>query len=159
MDRVTLFDGYVRQAMTLWRTPGISVVVVKDDEVVFRKGFGVIEAGKSAPFTTGTVGVCASTTKAMTAVCMGMLVDDGKLQWTDKLKDVFPEFSLYDPYVSSELTVRDLFTHNSGLGNTDGLWVYGFSREEILRRLHFIPPVYSFRSSFIYQNCMYIVAG
>jgi len=159
IDKGAVFDSYIRKAMALWRTPGMSVVVVKDDEVVFRKGFGVVEAGKPAPFTTGTVGVCASTTKAMTAVCMGMLVDEGKLQWSDKLKDVFPEFSLYDPYVSAELTVRDLFTHNAGLGNTDGLWVYGFPREEIIRRLHFIPPAYSFRSSFIYQNCMYIVAG
>ena len=159
MDKSAVFDRYIRKAMDLWRTPGISIVVVKDDEVVFRKGFGVVEAGKPAPFTTGTVGVCASTTKAMTAVCMGMLVDEGKLQWSDRLKDVFPEFSLYDPYVSSELTVRDLFTHNAGLGNTDGLWEYGFPREEIVRRLHFIPPAYSFRSSFIYQNCMYIVAG
>jgi CubicO group peptidase (beta-lactamase class C family) len=159
IDKSAAFDSYVRRAMTLWKTPGLSIVVVKDDEVVFRKGFGVVEAGKSAPFTTGTVGVCASTTKAMTAVCMGMLVDEGKLQWSDKLKDVFPEFSLYDPYATSELTVRDLFTHNAGLGNTDWLWGYGYSREEILRRLRFIPPAYSFRSSFIYQNCMYLVAG
>lgn len=70
MDKSAVFDRYIRKAMDLWRTPGMSIVVVKDDEVVFRKGFGVVEAGKPAPFTTGTVGVCASTTKAMTAVCM-----------------------------------------------------------------------------------------
>ncbi|HEY4206881.1 MAG TPA: serine hydrolase domain-containing protein, partial [Puia sp.] len=158
-DKSVVFDDEIRKAMVLWRTPGLSVVVVKDDEVVFRKGFGVVEAGKPGLFTSGTVGVCASTTKAMTAVCIAMLVDEGKLQWSDKLKDIFPEFSLYDPYVSSEMTVRDLLTHSAGLGNTDGLWEYGYSREEIVRRLHLVPPAYTFRSSFIYQNCMYIVAG
>jgi CubicO group peptidase (beta-lactamase class C family) len=159
LDKAAVFDSYVQRALGLWRTPGLSIVVVKDDQVVFRKGFGVTEKGKAAPFTTATVGVCASTTKAMTAVCMGMLVDEGKLQWNDKLKDVFPEFSLYDPYASSEMTVRDLFTHNAGLGNSDALWIYGYSREEILRRLRLVPPAYSFRGGFIYQNCMYIAAG
>jgi CubicO group peptidase (beta-lactamase class C family) len=159
LDKAVLFDNYVRKALDLWRTPGMSIVVVKDDQVVFKKGFGVIELGKAAPFTTSTIGVCASTTKAMTAVCMGLLVDEGRLRWTDKLRDVFPEFSLYDPYVSAELTVRDLLTHNAGLGNTDGLWAYGYSREEILRRVRLVPPAYSMRSSFTYQNVMYIVAG
>lgn len=158
-DRSAAFDSYVRQAMALWKTPGISVVVVKDGQVVFRKGFGVTELGRTSPFTTATVGVCASTTKAMTAVCMGMLVDEGRLQWSDKVRDLMPEFSLYDPYISSELTVRDLFTHNAGLGNTNNLWLLGFSRDEILRRLRLVPPAYSFRSSFFYQNCMYVVAG
>ncbi|MDO6432387.1 serine hydrolase [Flavitalea sp. BT771] len=159
LDKAALFDNYVRKALAVWRTPGMSIVVVKDDQMVFKKGFGVTELGKTAAFTTATIGVCASTTKAMTAVCMGMLVDEGKLRWTDRLRDVFPEFSLYDPYVAAELTVRDLFTHNAGLGNTDGLWAYGYSRDEILRRVRWVPPAYSLRSSFTYQNVMYIVAG
>src|SRR5258707_520838 len=79
IDKAVAFDDYVRQALVLWKTPGMSIVVVKDDEVVFRKGFGVTEKGKEDAFTTATVGICASTTKAMTAVCMGMLVDEGKL--------------------------------------------------------------------------------
>ena len=158
-DKSASFENYVRQAMTLWKTPGMSIVVVKDGQVVFRNGFGVTELGKTTPFTTSTMGLCASTTKAMTAACIGMLVDEGKLQWTDKVRDVLPEFSLYDPYTSSELTVRDLLTHNAGLGNTNNLWLLGFSREEILRRLRLVPPAYSLRSSFSYQNCMYVVAG
>jgi CubicO group peptidase (beta-lactamase class C family) len=158
-DKGAIFDSYVKQALALWRTPGISIVVVKDDQVVFRKGFGVAELGKTAPFTTATMGICASTTKAMTAVCIGMLVDEGKLRWTDKVRDVLPDFALNDPFVSAELTVRDLLTHNAGVGNTDNLWLYGYSGEEIVRRLRSVHPAYSLRSSFIYQNCMYIVAG
>jgi len=158
-DKAAVFDGYVRKALSLWKTPGMSIVVVKDGQVVFRKGFGSVELGKAEPFTTATMGLCASTTKAMTAVCIGMLVDEGKLHWTDKVRDVLPAFALYDPYVSAELTVRDLLTHNAGVGNTDNLWVYGYSRDEILRRMRLVPPAYSFHSSFIYQNCMYIAAG
>jgi CubicO group peptidase (beta-lactamase class C family) len=158
-DNTPLFDQYIQHALALWKTPGLSVVVVKDDKVVFRKAYGVVELGKAAPFSTGTLSVCASTTKAMTAVCMGMLVDEGKVKWTDKLSEVFPAFRVYDPYVSAELTVKDLFTHNAGLGNADLLWVYGYPREEILRRMRTLPPAYSLRSSFTYQNLMYIAAG
>ena len=154
-----VFDQYIHQALSLWKTPGLSVVVVKDDKVVFRKAYGVVELGKAAPFTTTTISVCASTTKAMTAVCMGMLVDEGKVKWTDRLQDVLPSFRLYDPYVTAELRVKDLFTHNAGLGNADMLWIYGYSRDEILRRMRTLKPAYSFRSSFIYQNLMYVVAG
>jgi CubicO group peptidase (beta-lactamase class C family) len=158
-DKAAVFDGYVRRALSLWKTPGMSIVVVKDGQVVFRKGFGVTEQGRAEPFRTGTMGVCASTTKAMTAVCIGMLVDEGKLHWTDKVRDVLPGFFLYDPYVSAELTVRDLLTHNAGLGNTDNLWIYGYTPAEIIRRLHQTPVAYPFHTSFVYQNCMYIVAG
>ncbi|HVU55747.1 MAG TPA: serine hydrolase domain-containing protein, partial [Puia sp.] len=158
-DKAGIFDRYVRQALALWKTPGMSVVVVKDGRVVFRKGFGVTEMGRTAPFSTATVGICASTTKAMTAVCIGMLVDEGRLHWTDKVRDVLPGFSLYDPYVSAELTVRDLLTHSAGLGNTNNLWIYGYSADEIVRRMRLAPPAYPFHTSFIYQNCMYIVAG
>jgi CubicO group peptidase (beta-lactamase class C family) len=154
-----LFDQYVRRALLLWKTPGISVVVVKDDQLQFLKGYGVTEAGKPAPFTPHTLAICASTTKAMTAVCMAMLVDEGKAKWTDKVKDLLPDFRLYDPYVTAELTVQDLFTHNAGLDNADGLWVFGYSRDEILNRMRLLKPVYPYHSSFIYQNLMYLVAG
>ncbi len=156
---IAAFDNYIQQALPLWKTPGISVAVVKDGKLVFKKAYGLREIGKTAPYTTATLSTCASTTKAMSAVCMGMLVDEGKVKWTDKVVDVLPGFKLYDPYATSEITVLDLFTHNTGLGNADLLWVYGYNREEIIKRMQFMPPAYSFRSDFIYQNLMYIVAG
>src|SRR5579872_3699200 len=76
------FESYVKQAMKQWKTPGLSVAVVKDGKLVYKNGFGVTEIGKPEPFTTSTMSICASTTKAMTAVCLGMLVDEGKLKWT-----------------------------------------------------------------------------
>jgi CubicO group peptidase (beta-lactamase class C family) len=158
-DKAALFDEYVQTAMKRWKTPGMSMAVVKDGQVVFVKGYGVTELGKVAPFTTSTLSICASTTKAMTAVCMGMLVDEGKVKWSDKVSDIFPALKLYDNYVNSELTVKDLFTHNAGLGNADWLWEEGIPLDSIIFKMRRIKPAYTFHSSFIYQNLMYMVAG
>ncbi|HWB25861.1 MAG TPA: serine hydrolase [Chitinophagaceae bacterium] len=159
LNNSDVFDRYVDSALQLWKTPGLSVAVVKDGSVVFKKGYGVTELGKPAPFTTSTLSMCASTTKAMTAVCMGMLVDEGKISWSDKVSDVYPALKLYDNYANSEMTVLDLFTHNTGLGNADWLWVEGYPLDTIINKMRLIKPAYSFRSSFIYQNLMYMIAG
>ena len=155
----TVFDKYVQEGLNTWKTVGLSVVVVKNGEVVFKKGYGLQNSTESTPYTTATLSTCASTTKAMTAVCMSMLIDEGKVKWTDKVSDILPEFKLSNPYVTEEITVKDLFTHNAGLGNADFLWVFGYSREEILKRIPQIPLAYSLRSSYTYQNLMYITAG
>ncbi len=154
-----LFDAYVQAGLKRWQTPGMSIAVVKDGKLVFKKGYGVAEVGKPAAFSTSTLSICASTTKAMTAVCMGMLVDEGKVKWTDKVSDIYPALKLYDNYASSEITVKDLFTHNTGLGNADWLWVEGTPIDSIVYKMRLIKPAYSLRSSFTYQNLMYMVAG
>lgn len=158
-DPVSKFDEYVSASMPQWKVPGLSVAVVQGGRVVFQKGFGVAELGKTEPFTRSTLAVCASTTKAMTAVCMGMLVDEGKVRWDDKVSDVYPALKLKDPEATAQITVKDLFTHNTGLGNADLLWVNRYSTDSIIRQMRYIEPAYSLRSSFIYQNLMYIVAG
>jgi len=153
------FDKYIRDAMPLWKVPGLAVAVVKDGKVVFKKAYGVTELGKSSAFDTTTLSICASTTKAMTAVCIGMLVDEGKLKWNDKVSDILPGFKINDAYSASQITVRDLLTHNAGLGNADWLWIVQNDDNDILRRMQYLTPTYSLRSSFIYQNLMYGVAG
>lgn len=155
----SIFDKYIQEGITTWKTTGLSVVVVKNGEVVLKKGYGVQHSTEKTPYTTATLSTCASTTKAMTAVCMSMLVDEGKVKWTDKVSDILTEFKLSDPFVTEQITIKDLFTHNTGLGNADLLWVFGYSRAEILKRMPSIPLSYSLRSSFIYQNLMYITAG
>src|SRR5438105_3798819 len=153
------FDKYIQDAMPLWKVPGLAVAVVKDGKVVFKKAYGVTELGKSSAFDTTTLSICASTTKAMTAVCVGMLVDEGKLKWNDKVSDILPGFKINDAYTLSQITVRDLLTHNAGLGNADWLWIVQNDDNDILRRMQYLTPTYSLRSSFIYQNLMYGVAG
>ncbi|MBY0433747.1 MAG: serine hydrolase [Cyclobacteriaceae bacterium] len=158
--QIQSFDAYVENGRNQWNVPGLAVAVVKDGKVIFKKGYGVRELGKTDPVTTETQFACASTTKAMTAVCMGMLVDEGKVKWDDAVIKYLPEYQLYDPFVTRELRIRDLFIHNSGVGNADFVWsMMDIPVEEILRKMRDVKPSYSMRSSFIYQNIFYIAAG
>jgi CubicO group peptidase (beta-lactamase class C family) len=154
------FDAAVAQAVQDWGVPGLAVAVVKDGEVVFSKGYGVLELGKPAVVNTHTLFAIGSTTKAMTVALLGMLVDAKKLNWDDPVIKHLPWFQMSDPYLTREITVRDLVTHRAGLGNADYLW-YGQPTEprEMLRRVRLLPTAYSLRSSFIYQNLMYLAAG
>jgi CubicO group peptidase (beta-lactamase class C family) len=154
------FDQYVARAVRDWHVPGLAIAVVKDDSLVFSRGYGVLELGKPAPVTEHTRFAIGSTTKAMTSAALGMLVDEGKLRWEDRVIDHLPDFRLFDPYVTSELTVRDLLTHRSGLPGTDLLWARGdYSLDEMIRRLRFVRPATSFRSQWSYQNVVYAIGG
>jgi len=159
-DPLAGFDAYVGKAVTDWREPGLAIAVVKDDRVVFAHGYGVRELGKPAAVDTHTLFAIGSTTKAMTAALVGMLVDERKVEWDAPVTRYLAWFQMKDPSVTREVTVRDLLTHRAGLGNADYLW-YGQrnSTEEILRRVRLIDPAYSLRSGFIYQNIMYAAAG
>ncbi len=159
-SNTAVFDQYVAKAVQDWHIPGLAIVVVKDGNVVFKKGYGVKHAGRPDPVDTKTLFVCASTTKAMTAACMGILVDEGKVNWDDPLIKYLPDFQLYDAYATRDLRVRDLFLHNSGVGNADFLWSgNGNTSDEILNKMRLVKPSYPLRSSFIYQNIFYLAAG
>lgn len=154
------FDAYVEKARAEWQVPGLAVAVVKDGKVVLSKGYGVRQLGTANKVDTQTIFACASTTKAMTAVCMGILADEGKVKWDDAVIKYLPDFQLYDPYITRELKIRDLFTHNSGVGNTDFLWgVMNVTSDEVLNKMRYVEPSYSLRASFIYQNIFYLAAG
>lgn len=159
--KVEAFDNYVEAARKEWKVPGMSLVVVQDGKVLLSKGYGVKELGKNDAVDSRTIFGAMSTTKAMTAVAMGILVDEGKVNWNDKVVDHLPGFKVNDAYLTSQLKVRDLLTHNAGMGNTDILWVLGFdySGDEIMRRMQYVTPAYSLRGGFVYQNVMYLVAG
>lgn len=159
-DPLRDLDAYTAKAVADWKVPGLAIAVVKDGRIVFAKGYGVRELGKPAPVDTQTLFAIGSTTKAMTAASLGMLADEGKLRWDDRVTKILPGFQLADPYVTRELTIRDLLTHRAGLGNADVLWYRADNTPaEVIRRIRFAEPAYSFRSSFIYQNIMYAVAG
>ena len=127
------------------------------------KGYGVRRQGATAPVDGDTLFGIASNTKAFTAAALAMLVDEGKLAWDDPVTQHLPAFQMYDPYVTRELTVRDLLTHRSGLGLGAGDLMFfppsTFTRDEIVERLRYIKPATSFRSAYAYDNCLYIVAG
>lgn len=159
-SQIQTFDTYAEKAMQSWQMPGMAVAIVKDGQIIFKKGYGTRQLGTTNVVNTQTQFACASTTKAMTAVCMAMLIDAGKATWDDPVSKYLPEFLLYDPYVTRDLRIRDLFTHNSGVGNADFLWsVMNVSGDEVLRKMQQVTPSYALRSSFIYQNIFYLAAG
>lgn len=154
------FDTYVQKAMQDWKVPGLAIAVVHGDSVVLAKGYGVRRLGDPSPVDANTIFAIGSASKAFTGVSVGMLVDEGKLTWDDPVTQHLPYFQMYDPYVTRELRIRDLLTHRSGLRRGDLLW-YGTtrSREEIIRGIRNLPPTWSLRTQFGYQNLMFITAG
>ncbi len=153
-------DRYIESSRQQWQVPGMTVTIVKDGVTLLSKGYGVASVESGAVVDENTLFMLGSTTKAMTAAAMALLVDEGKVNWTDRVTTHLPWFQLHDPYVTRELTVKDLFTHNSGLGNTDMLWtLWDYSTEEIVRRISKKPLSYSLRGGYTYQNIMYATAG
>lgn len=160
--RLTEIDEYARKAMQEWNVPGMSVAIVKDDQVIFAKGYGVRELGKTTPVDEHTLFAIASNTKAFTAAALGILVDEGKIKWDDPVTKYLPDFQLYDPYVTREMTIRDLLSHHSGLATFGGdlLWYQTtYDRKEIIHRIRYLKPTSSFRSRYGYQNIMFLTAG
>lgn len=161
-DRLKEIDEYATRVMTDWRVPGFAIAIVKDDAVIFAKGYGVRKLGETTPVDERTLFAIASNTKAFTAAALATLVDEGKIKWDDPVTKYLPGFQLYDPYVTRELTVRDLISHRSGLATFGGdlLWYdTTYSRDEILRRVRYLKPTSSFRSKYGYQNIMFLAAG
>jgi CubicO group peptidase (beta-lactamase class C family) len=156
------FDATILQALDGYEVPGLAVSVVKDDRVIFSRGYGVKTLGGSDPVDEGTLFAIASISKSTTATCLAILVGEGRLRWEDRVLDYLPDFQLMDAYATREMRVRDLLIHVSGLDEVSGgtIW-YGsdFSREEVVRRLRYIHPVVSFRGAYAYQNVMYLMAG
>ncbi len=150
--RLAALDRYAEQTRVAWRAPAVGVVVVVRDSVVFAKGYGVLEAGKPARADENTIFAIGSSTKAFTTASLAMLVDAGLVKWDDPAGQYLPGWELADPWVTREVTIKDLVTHRIW-GGTD------FSREEILRRQRYIGRIASFRSAFGYNNHMFLAAG
>src|SRR5690606_7987952 len=154
------FDDYVNATMKEWEVPGMSIAIVKDDKVIYAKGYGVRELGKTDAVDEHTIFAIGSSSKAFTATALGILVDEKKLKWDDKVSEYLPQFQLFDPWVTREMTVRDLLTHRIGLERGDQLWyATAYSRDEVLRRIRYLEPSSSMRSRFGYQNIMFLAAG
>jgi len=161
---VAAVDAVVARTLKAFDVPGIAVAVVKDGQIVMSKGYGVSSLKTKAPVDANTLFGIASNTKAFTTAALGLLVDEGKLRWDDKVTDYIPEFKMYDPYVTAEFTVRDLLCHRSGLGLGVGDLMFfpdstDFTVKDVIHNLRYFKPVSSFRSQFDYDNNLYIVAG
>jgi CubicO group peptidase (beta-lactamase class C family) len=159
-EALQALDRYIAGAVEDWNLPGLAVAIVAGDSVVFARGYGLRNVETGEPVDTGTRFAIGSTTKAMVSVALGILVDEGAVEWDAPVITYLPWFRVADPYITRELTVRDLLTHRGGFPNIDQIWSNpGLTADEILHRVAELEPVYSLRSSFIYQNVMYAVAG
>jgi CubicO group peptidase (beta-lactamase class C family) len=153
-------DRIVQDALRSWEVPGVAVAIVRGDEVVYLKGFGVRELGRQDPVTPDTVFPIASCTKAFTTTLMATLVDDGKLAWDDPVRKHLDYFHLGDPSADALVTLRDLVSHRTGLGGHDLLWYRSpWPPEEVVRRVGHLPLDDTFRGSFHYQTTMFTAAG
>lgn len=158
------FDARVARVAADVGVPGISVAIVEKGEVTLARGYGVRRLGDaSSRVDADTIFQIGSISKAFTAAAVARLVDSGKLRWDDKVTDHVPYFQMYDPWVTREMTVRDLFVHNSGLGLGAGdLMLFPRttrSRKDVVLALRHIEPAASFRSAYAYDNVLYVVAG
>lgn len=152
----------IEQYRNDWDVPGVAVAIIQNDEIVYSKGFGELEKGKSQVPDGQSVFAVASISKAFTAAALAMMVDEGKLSWNDKVVTWLPWFKLYDPWVTQQMTVEDLLTHRSGLATFSGdlLWhASTHSMEEVVKRAQHLEPVFEFRDGYGYQNIMYVAAG
>lgn len=161
-QKIAEIDAYAQTVMQTHGGPGMAIAVVKDDKVAFAKGYGTRELGKEAPVNDNTIFAIASNSKAFTTASLAILVDEKKLAWDDKVSKYLPDFQMYEAWVTSELTVRDLVTHRVGLDTFSGdlLWYETtYEPDEILARVKHLKPVSSFRTRYGYQNLMFIAAG
>ncbi len=159
-SNVADLDQAIRDAMTLWKAPGLAVVVVQDDRIVYLRGFGVRELGKSDVVTPDTIFPLASCTKTFTSLALGMLADDGKLTWDDAPRKHLPWFQLADPLIDRSVTLRDLLSHRTGVASHDALWYRTpWSIRERIEKTAKIRPTLAFRQDFQYQTVLFSAAG
>jgi len=157
------FDARVEMVMKASEVPGAAIAIVENGKVTLARGYGVRKLGFAEAVDANTLFQIGSTTKAFTATALALLVEEGKIRWDDRVIDHLPGFRMYDPWVTREITVRDLLVHRSGLGRGQGDLMFvpstEISRADLVRRIQFLKPATSFRSGFAYDNVLYAVAG
>ncbi len=154
------FDTFVEKEMKKWKVPGAAIAVIKDDKVLLAKGYGFADVKAKRPVTTKTVFPIASITKSFTVSTLAGLVKQGKLAWDTPVREYMPDFRLYDDVLTSRVTPRDLVTHRTGLPRHDAAWYNSpLDREDLYSRLRHLEPSKDLRTTYQYNNFMYMTAG
>lgn len=159
------FDSVAARALEEWKIPGMAVCVVHDGKVVLSTGYGYSEIIRQMPVTNKTLFPIGSVTKSFTAVGLGMLADEGKLDWDKPVRRYLPDFQMHERVPTERVTPRDLVTHRTGMPlhdisflGVDG-WPTQIDRQTMLQRLRFLKPSSDLRVRYEYTNLMYSVAG
>ena len=155
-------DNYYEKMVKDWDIPSATIGIVKDGKLIFTGNYGTMEVGKNQKPNEHTLYAIASNSKAFTSAMIGMLVQEGTLNWNDKVKKHLPYFEVYDTWVSNNVTIRDLLSHRVGLGtfSGDNIWYKSdLPAEDIIKRIKHVPQAYDFRAGYGYSNLMFITAG
>ena len=154
-------ESTIEQVRADWKIPGMGVSIYKDGQVILSKGYGVKDLGTGAPVDAHTLFQIGSVSKSFTAAVLAQLVDEGLLSWDDRVKQHLPDFEMYDPWVSENLQVKDLTSHRTGLRDDIGTYLgnLGYDREDIYHMLKLMPPAYTFRGDYQYNNITFIPAA
>ena len=154
------FDAYMEQTLKDWNTPGVGVGIIVGDKLVFAKGYGYRDYEKKLPFTAKTMQPIASNSKLFTAVAAGMLVEEGKLAWDRPIRESVPEIQFYNNELNSNVTLRDMLSHRTGVTRHDLIWFKSpFTRKELFDRLKYLEPQEPMRTTFLYNNLMFAAVG
>jgi len=159
-EKLKKFRLFLNAEMKKWEVPGMGVGIIKDGHIVVAEGFGFRNLEKKLPVTPNTLFAIGSASKAFTTMGIGILVEEGKIDWDKPVRLYLPEFKLKDEIATERMTIRDLVCHRSGLPRHDLLW-YGssLSRKDFIDRLQYLDFSADFRSTFQYNNLMYLTAG
>ena len=158
--KLASFDASMAKVVRDWNVPGIGVGIVVKDELVFAKGYGFRDFGKKLPFTAKTTAPIASNTKLFTAVAVGLLVEEGKLDWDKPVRQFVPAIRFYNDELNASVTIRDMLSHRTGITRHDSIWYKSdFTRQELFERLKYLEPTQPLRTTFLYNNMMYAGAG
>lgn len=156
----TSLEASIERAVADWPVVGLGCSIIAGGDTLLSRGFGVRRIGGSEPVDDRTLFAIGSVSKSFTGAAMAMLVDEGLISWDSRVVDHLPAFRMFDPWVTREMTVRDLLTHRSGLERGDFMWYKsGYDVAEVMRRVAHLQPSWSFRTTFGYQNIMYLAAG
>lgn len=160
-DVLAELEAYANEQINAQKVPGMAYAIVKDDQVIYAKGFGVKKYGASDPVDENTVFEIGSNSKAFGTAVAGMLVEEGAMNWTDKVTDDLSDFKMHESWVTKEFQIEDLMCHRSGMPgySLDNMWSFGYPVEDVMNALRYVEPVTSFRTSYAYQNVLYIWLG
>ena len=160
-DRFAGIDAQMEKLLETWHVAGFAVAIVEKDKVVFSKGYGYKDYEKKIPTTTNTLFAIGSCTKAFTSSLVGLLHEDKKVEYDKQIRAYLPELKFFNESMNSQISVRDLMCHRTGLPRHDLSW-YLFdtkNRDSMLQRIQYMEPTYAVREKWQYNNFMFFVQG
>ena len=154
------FDQTVEKILKDWNVPGCGIGIVVKDKLVYARGYGYRDLENKLPVTPNTLFQIASNTKLFTATAMGLLVQEGKIDWDKPVRNYVPQLRFFNDELNASVTMRDMLSHRTGISRHDAIWIRSdFTRNELFERIKYLEPSIPFRTGALYNNLMYVAAG